>query len=184
MRTPSRRRGGEDVDRPLDISPLWGARVRQYAPPPRVHFVMERRIFPKSAAHGHPSPSLGRIHGRVWEQTHTRSNSFFICSCHYLFFFFFAGKCVMHVPRPGERAEGSVGLLPTKNLRCPPKHLYAGVTGATVHASATPAVPGPHPIMRTPSRRRGGKMLTAPLTFLLFEGRAWDTTRHHLGSIS
>ena len=65
----------EDVDRPLDISPFWGARVRHYAPPPRVHFVMERRIFPKSAAHGHPSPSLGRIHGRVWEQTHTRSNS-------------------------------------------------------------------------------------------------------------
>ena len=28
--------------------------MRHYAPPPRVHFVMERRIFPKSAAHGHP----------------------------------------------------------------------------------------------------------------------------------
>ena len=42
------------------------------------------------------------------------------------FFFFFAGKCVMHVPRPGERTEGSVGLLPTKNLRCPSKHLRRG----------------------------------------------------------
>ena len=32
----------------------------------------------------------------------------------------------MHVPRPGERTEGSVGLLPTKNLRCPSKHLRRG----------------------------------------------------------
>ena len=46
----------------------------------------------------------------------------------------------MHVPSPGERTGGSVGLLPTKNLRCPPEHLYAAVTGATAHASATPAV--------------------------------------------
>ena len=28
--------------------------MRHYAPPPRVHFVKERRIFPISAAHGHP----------------------------------------------------------------------------------------------------------------------------------
>ena len=83
----------------------------------------------------------------------------------------------MHVPRPGERTGGSVGLLPTKNLRCPPKHLCAGVTGTTAHASATPAVPARNVVVLRARLVEGGVMLTPPRHEILAVRGARGTRR-------
>ena len=64
---------GEDIDRPLDICSLRGARETLRATTSRP-FCDGATDFPQ-IRRSWTSPSLGRIHSRVWGQTHTRSNS-------------------------------------------------------------------------------------------------------------
>ena len=76
----------------------------------------------------HPSLSPGG--GYAWRistrKTKKKGQGDFIsiqstCTTHRLFFV--AGISLMDVYRPWEESEGSVGLLPTKNLLCPPIYL-------------------------------------------------------------
>ena len=68
----------------------------------------------------------------------------------------------MHGPRPGERTEGSVGLLPTKNLRCP-QSTYAGATRITSYLTPVdPGGAGPQPCGVADPSRRGGVILSPP----------------------
>ena len=64
---------GEGIDHPLDISSLRGARETLRATT-SCPFCEGATDFPQ-IRRSWTSSSLGRIHSRVWEQTHTRSNS-------------------------------------------------------------------------------------------------------------
>ena len=69
----------------------------------------------------------------------------------------------MHVPRPGERTEGSVGLLPTKNLRCPSKQLRRGHAHGPKLRGPEEGIVGPPPASSLPTADREiGRTLSLP----------------------